>query len=147
MSVFLGYLCGIIYKSTAFNWILLRIGIHRTTNETIWGDVIRRKTWICVQLSEEKSKGIYRIGQISNIHDDVDKENECIVLVHHFIAKKTQNDQYYPVNTDLGFAKTKLVIYKIDCCYHEVGKAENFGIGEHTLLSRLIKYIFRRYIQ
>lgn len=64
-SAFCGYVCALLFKSEKVNDFLLKIGIDRTVNESIWRDVIKKYTWVLYYCKSTKLAyyGQYKYGE------------------------------------------------------------------------------------
>ena len=141
LSVLLGYLFGVFYKSSVFNWILLHIGIHRTTQETIWGHLVSNKTWVCIQLKDDDGE-IYHIGQVLFVQNKSEYCEDCVVLTNYFLAKK-MGDQYLRL-VDSDFDERKRAFFRDECKNYVFGDSEKFGVGKHTFYSKIKKHFDRK---
>lgn len=64
LSAILGLVTGKIITQEWFNSILHKLHIGRSTNENIWDDIIRDKTWLRVYMHDGSSYlGQYRYGE------------------------------------------------------------------------------------
>lgn len=64
IGLLLGVILGELCHSTAFNNLLLKLHIYRTTNDDFWMDIFKDNTWVRVFLKDGKSYlGLYKYGQ------------------------------------------------------------------------------------
>ena len=65
ITIIAAYMSGIIMTSKTFNKILLRFNVKRTTNKNIWPDVIKKDTWLCIHIRDEKYEylGAFRYAE------------------------------------------------------------------------------------
>lgn len=82
ITALLAYISARVSISKWFNSFLLCIGVQRTTNSTIWRDVIKNNTKVVVHLKDED---LAYVGYHKYTEDN--RENPRIVLSHYSLVK------------------------------------------------------------
>lgn len=88
VSAVLGFIIGKIISHRWFNLILHKLHIGRTTNENIWDDVIKPRTWIRAFMKDGSSYlGQYRYGEpfksepiiVLTTYQKLDKDSDVVI--------------------------------------------------------------------
>ena len=105
VSALVGIVSAIVVKASWFNSLLARLGIKRTTNTSIWDDVIGKKAWIAIR---DKKEDIYYCGQFQ--YHFAGNNNSYLVIAAYYVADlngKTIKDRDYT-----GDLSRKLMIHE-----------------------------------
>ena len=118
-SVILSFVSARIIQHEKFNDFLMWIGIKRTTNSSVWEDVIKPNCWLMVYLSSSES--VY-FGQYKYGEEFVNKP--LIVLEHYKIMDLDGNTKTdCSESSDIAVIDTKN-IERIEIAYQDNGRSK-----------------------
>ena len=99
ISIIIAIFLGVVYKTRWFNNVLAILNINRTTNDSIWNDVIGENAWVVVQ---DKKSDLYYGGQFRYCNKSGDKI--IVAISTYYIVQKIDEKltiiEEYPNDVD-----------------------------------------------